>query len=76
MGFTEDESMSSSLDEINSQRAEIIAGRLLQQNYSVFDLESILEDGVWVVKAKTSSFNQRDKQVRIDARTGEIISVA
>jgi uncharacterized membrane protein YkoI len=62
-------------DKIDGKRAEDIAREFLRQHHSVSDLVCILEDGVWLVQAKTRSFGDSVKQVRIDAKTGTIISV-
>jgi len=62
--------------EIDAHRAEEIARELLRQHQSVLVLQSKLEDDVWLVKAKTTTFGEIIvKQVRIDAKTGRIINV-
>jgi uncharacterized membrane protein YkoI len=67
--------MRTRFDEIDAQRAKEIAKEFLQQHHSTFDFESIQKDGVWLVKVRTSLFDDIIKQVRIDAKTGRIISV-
>jgi len=61
-------------DEIDAKQAEQITRNFLEQYYSVFDTKSTFENETWLVSAKTSAFGQRVKKVRIDAKTGRIIS--
>ena len=57
------------------RRVEEITRNFLQQNYSVYGIKTVLENGVWLVEAETSGHDQSFKKLRIDAKTGKIISV-
>jgi len=62
-------------DKMDAKRAEEIARNFLQQHYSVFDIKTTFENGVWLMEAQTSAFGEILKKLRIDSKTGKIISV-
>jgi len=60
---------------INSNKAKGIAEIFIEQHYSILEIkEPALEDGVWVVQALVSAFGEQPRTIRIDAKTGRIIS--
>ena len=60
-------------DELDTKSAEEIARNFLRQHHSIFDIKTTLENGIWLVEAKTSAFSEGIKRLRIDAKTGKII---
>ena len=60
-------------DDLDTKSAEDIARNFLRQHHSIFDIRITLENGVWLVEAKTSAFSESIKKLRIDTKTGKII---
>ena len=67
--------MSQDFSDTDRKGAEEIARNFLQQHYSVHGIKTILENGVWLVEAETSGHDESLKKLRIDSKTGKIISV-
>src|SRR5690242_5621923 len=60
--------------EIDSNKAEIIATRFLEQYFSVLKVEqTVLEDDIWTVIVLLLSSDNQMRKIRIDAKTGKII---
>ena len=61
--------------DIDSEKAKEIAIRYLEQHHSVIDAkEAVLKEDVWTVMVSTSSFGEQARKIRIDAKTGRILS--
>ena len=62
---------------INDSSAKEIAMKFLQQQHGVYNIKVTgLENGIWVVEAETSSSSgERVRKLRIDGKTGKIISL-
>lgn len=61
--------------DIDSKKAKDIAIRYLEQHHSVIEAtDAILKDSVWTVTVLTSSFGKQTRKIRIDAKTGRILS--
>ena len=62
---------------IDNKKVEEIARNFLQQQHGVYNIKVTgLENGIWVVEAETSSSSgERVRKLRIDGKTGKIISL-
>ena len=62
---------------INRERVEDIARNFLQQHHEVYNIKvGGFKNGIWSAEAKvSSSAGDRVRKVRVDDKTGEIISV-
>ncbi len=63
--------------EIDNKKVEEITRNFLQQQHGVYNIKVTgLENGIWVVEAETSSSSgERVRKLRIDGKTGKIISL-
>jgi len=63
--------------EIDNKKVEEITRNFLQQQHGVYNIKVTgLENGIWVVEADTSSSSgERVRKLRIDGKTGKIISL-
>jgi len=63
--------------EIDNKKVEDITRNFLQQQHGVYNIKVTgLENGIWVVEAETSSSSgERVRKLRIDGKTGKIISL-
>ena len=63
--------------EIDNKKVEEITRNFLQQQHGVYNIKVMgLENGIWVVEADTSSSSgERVRKLRIDGKTGKIISL-
>ena len=63
--------------EIDNKKVEAITRNFLQQQHAVYNIKVTgLENGIWVVEAETSSSSgERVRKLRIDGKTGKIISL-
>ena len=61
----------------NKKTVEQITRNFLQQQHAVYNIKVTgLENGIWVVEAETSSSSgERVRKLRIDGKTGKIISM-
>ena len=62
---------------IDNKKVEEITRNFLQQQHAVYNIKVTgLENGIWVVEAETSSSSgERVRKLRIDGKTGKIISL-
>ena len=62
---------------IDNKKVEEITRNFLQQQHGVYNIKVTgLENGIWVVEADTSSSSgERVRKLRIDGKTGKIISL-
>ncbi|TLY07960.1 MAG: hypothetical protein E6K83_04345 [Thaumarchaeota archaeon] len=62
---------------IDNKKVEEITRNFLQQQHGVYNIKVAgLENGIWVVEAETSSSSgERVRKLRIDGKTGKIISL-
>ncbi|MFI5405560.1 MAG: hypothetical protein ACHQ1D_03490 [Nitrososphaerales archaeon] len=60
---------------IDSDKAKEIAIKYLEQHHSVIEAtQAVLKDDIWSVTVSTSSFGEQARKIRIDAKTGRILS--
>ena len=58
---------------IDAEKAKELARRFLSQYHTVIDTRAFLENEVWLVTTYLGFSNTQTKQVRIDAKTGQIL---
>ena len=60
---------------IDSDKAKEIAIRYLEQHHSVIEAtQAVLKDDIWSITVLTSSFGEQTRKIRIDAKTGRVMS--
>ncbi|MGI0088447.1 MAG: hypothetical protein ACREBI_10910 [Nitrosotalea sp.] len=72
-GVEENKIMANVSAVIDAPTAVLIATKFLQQHHSILSTDTRLDEGQWLVTARTGFLQDQVKKVIIDAKTGKII---